>query len=563
MKYFTTATISSSWTRIIREGQVHRSQLNKFFGILEILKCIDNTTNGHIQSNFVYRLVARELSNGLQLKYYFGEEVREFNSEENLNIVFSSQWNTVALASFLKNSQMSIGDVAVVCLQNEQFEDDVTLGAVVSKFVDQYKLGDFVTELFSNNHPEVAFTEDPPSRTEVFRLLQEEFQFIVDSKYTFGFDGVNISANPGELTRGPFIQPLYAGQENLKCLLLTNFAINDYYNINPKTTLEALQSNDTLPRNKIIYGAPGTGKSYELRDQAGLAGFSEDDIIRVTFHPNYSYQQFVGSYKPTPIYRNVLQEGAVFYGSDKTTELENNHKKEPLIDYRFVAGPLMKQLVFALNNPNKNYLLIIEEINRASVSSVFGDVFQLLDRKEDGTSEYNITFNEEAMAFLRLNSIYDSEIHLPSNLFIWATMNSADQGVMPLDAAFKRRWTFEYLPLNAKQEKVADRKIKFQGQEYAWNSFRKQINDTLKDLGVVEDKLIGPFFMNSNELSNENSIKNKLLLYLRDDVVRHNPESLFIKKTYSDIIEMYSKGENIFVNLEIKNELTEETEVSD
>lgn len=309
-----------------------------------------------------------------------------------------------------------------------------------------------------------------------------------------------------------------------------------------------------IPRNKIIYGAPGTGKSYELRDQARLTGFSEDDIIRVTFHPNYSYQQFVGSYKPTPIYKNVLQEGAVLYGSDRTTELQNNHKKEPLIDYSFIPGPLLKLLVKALNNSDKNYLLIIEEINRAPVSSVFGDVFQLLDRKEDGSSEYSITFNEEAMSFLRANGILNAEIQLPNNLFIWATMNSADQGVMPLDAAFKRRWAFEYLPLNEKQSKVENRKIKFQNVEYNWNDFRKQINDKLKDLGIVEDKLIGPFFMNSNELSDENSIKNKLLLYLRDDVVRHNPESLFKKKTYSDIIEMYSNGDNIFVNLEIKNE---------
>ena len=323
------------------------------------------------------------------------------------------------------------------------------------------------------------------------------------------------------------------------------------------------QIESAIPRNKIIYGAPGTGKSYELRDQASNIGFEEDNIIRITFHPNYSYQQFVGSYKPSPIYKNFLQEGAELYGSDKATKLEDIDNKEPLIDYRFVAGPLMKQLVYALKNPDKNYLLIIEEINRASVSAVFGDVFQLLDRKSDGSSEYSITFNEEAMSFLRANGILNTEIKLPNNFFIWATMNSADQGVMPLDAAFKRRWAFEYLPLNEKESKVADSNIRFQGKDFNWNSFRKQINDRLKELGIVEDKLIGPFFMNFNELSDENSVKNKLLLYLRDDVVRHNPESLFKKRTYSDIIEMYTKGDNIFVNLEIKKEAVTEPEDSE
>ena len=307
-----------------------------------------------------------------------------------------------------------------------------------------------------------------------------------------------------------------------------------------------------IPRNKIIYGAPGTGKSYELRDQARTNGFSEDNTIRVTFHPNYTYQQFIGSYKPSPIYKNVQSSDSIF-GSDKTTQLEGNDKKEPLIDYSFIPGPLLNLLVKALRNSDQNYLLIIEEINRAPVSSVFGDVFQLLDRKEDGTSEYSITFSNEAMSFFRANEILNTEIILPNNLFIWATMNSADQGVMPLDAAFKRRWTFEYLPLDAKQTVVADRSIQFQGVSYNWNAFRKQVNDKLKSLEIAEDKLIGPFFMNRNELMNNNSIKNKLLLYLRDDVVRHDPSRLFVKSTYSDIMKMYDDGVNIFSGFEITN----------
>lgn len=313
-----------------------------------------------------------------------------------------------------------------------------------------------------------------------------------------------------------------------------------------------------IPRNKIIYGAPGTGKSYELRDQATNAGFNEDNTVRVTFHPNFTYQQFVGSYKPSPIYKNVQGDDTLF-GSDKTTQLEGNHNKEPVIDYTFIPGPLLNLLVKSLKNSDQNYLLIIEEINRAPVSSVFGDVFQLLDRKEDGTSEYSITFSNEAMSFFRANGIFNLEIVLPSNLYIWATMNSADQGVMPLDAAFKRRWTFEYLPLDEKQNVVADRAIQFQGSKYNWNAFRKKVNNKLKSLEVAEDKLIGPFFMNKNELKDSNSIKNKLLLYLRDDVVRHNPNSLFVKTTYSDIMIAYDNGDNIFVDFEIATSPTDQS----
>ncbi len=302
----------------------------------------------------------------------------------------------------------------------------------------------------------------------------------------------------------------------------------------------------SIPRNKIIYGAPGTGKSYELRAQARVIGFSNDCVSRVTFHPSYSYQQFVGAYKPTPIYKSLVEEGTALYGSDKVTKLQEPNNKEPLIDYSFVPGTFLSLLINALKNVDKNYILIIEEINRASVSAVFGDIFQLLDRSVDGTSEYEIEFNSDITSYLQKHGITSTKTKLPSNLFIWATMNSADQGVLPLDAAFKRRWTFEYLPLDSKSSEVNDREILFNGFKRNWNQFRGAINDKLKLQGVPEDKLIGPFFLNATELASPDSLKNKLLLYLRDDVVRHNPEVLFIQKTFSDIVKAYDNGEDIF-----------------
>lgn len=307
------------------------------------------------------------------------------------------------------------------------------------------------------------------------------------------------------------------------------------------------------PKNKILYGAPGTGKSFKLKTEAESLNFTE--ITRVTFHPNYSYQQFVGSYKPTPIYKNILEDTIVLYGSDKTTELENNQKREPLIDYTFVPGPFLTLLVKSLQNSEENYLLIIEEINRAPVSSVFGDVFQLLDRDETGESEYSITFNEEARSFLREYGIMQKEIKIPSNLFIWSTMNSADQGVMPLDAAFKRRWTFEYLPLDENEDQIKDQTIFYQGGEYNWNKFRREINSKLKSLGIAEDKLIGPFFLNKTECQNKDVIKNKLLLYLRDDVMRHDPKMIFKKDTFSDIVKDYDENKEIFVSIDFGSPL--------
>lgn len=307
-----------------------------------------------------------------------------------------------------------------------------------------------------------------------------------------------------------------------------------------------------VPRNKIIYGAPGTGKSYELRQQILALGFAEENTKRITFHPNYNYQQFIGTYKPTPIYKTA-GEGQVYYGSDKITLLNAPENKEPLIDYSFVQGPLLKQLANALTNRNQYYLIIVEEINRAPVSAVFGDFFQLLDRAENGVSEYDIELNSDASNYLRSLGIDGTRVRLPQNLFIWATMNSADQGVMPMDAAFKRRWTFEYLPLNAKANIVEGEVISYQNRQINWNHFRGQVNRKLTDLNVPEDKLIGPFFLNAAELANQDTIKNKLLLYLRDDVVRHNADSLFVRSTFSEIVADYDAGRPIFQNLEFDN----------
>jgi predicted transport protein len=329
---------------------------------------------------------------------------------------------------------------------------------------------------------------------------------------------------------------------------------NDEVNISNKvneTAPKYHQCNDIekyiigKPRNKIYYGAPGTGKSFKLRDTVlNELQFPEKNIKRVTFHPSYSYQQFVGSYKPTPIYRAIDDNVFGLYESNKVKQLISPHNKEPLIDYSFVPGPFLELLIAAIladkNNSKCNFMLIIEEINRANVASVFGDVFQLLDRNDDGSSEYHITFNTDIRNYLISKGIDEEEIKLPSNFFVWATMNNADQGVMPLDSAFKRRWAFEYIGINDAEIELNSRPIKFQNKCLEWNSFRKQINLTLKGK-VTEDKLLGPFFMSKTELISSEAVKNKLLLYLREDVLRHNPEDLFAAdlNTFSEISEAY------------------------
>ena len=285
---------------------------------------------------------------------------------------------------------------------------------------------------------------------------------------------------------------------------------------------------------KIYYGAPGTGKSYKLKEESENY-FYPENIKRITFHPNYSYSNFVGVYKPKT-------EG------NKTV-------------FNFVPGPLINILIEAYEKPDENYLLIIEEINRANVSEVFGDFFQLIERDENGRSQYDINVSEDLKDYLEKNkksSLNPDELHFPENLYISATMNSSDQGTFPLDTAFKRRWDFEYIGINDNEEEVEkvyfklikdDKKVKWN-----WNSFRKSINEILLDINstINEDKLLGPFFIGGNLNGNDAEdnteiIKNKVVPYLYEDVLKYLGREAINKifnpklKTLSEIIKEFNK----------------------
>ena len=293
-------------------------------------------------------------------------------------------------------------------------------------------------------------------------------------------------------------------------------------------------------RNIIYFGAPGTGKSYNLnQDKDILLENYPENYERVTFHPDYSYANFVGTYKPVP---------------------ENKS-----ITYKYVPGPFMRVLKNAIENPDEPYLLIIEEINRANVAAVFGDVFQLLDRDENNESEYDIETSQDMRKYLNKD-----KIKLPSNLFIWATMNSADQGVFPMDTAFKRRWDFKYFSINHDEDLIKNTKTIINGVEINWNDLRKAINHELLSYKINEDKLMGPFFA-FNEFMNESIdeeifkdiFKNKIIMYLFEDAARSRRNELFsgvgkTNVTYSQICESFDEnGIEIFTE-SIKNKFITE-----
>ncbi|NQO84617.1 AAA domain-containing protein [Streptococcus suis] len=294
--------------------------------------------------------------------------------------------------------------------------------------------------------------------------------------------------------------------------------------------------------NRIFFGAPGTGKSYELEKQRKKLLVKGGEYERVTFYPDYSYSQFVGTYKPVPI------------DDDK-------------IIYEYVPGPFMRILVKALlNTESENpYLLIVEEINRANVAAVFGEVFQLLDRS-DGVSEYAINLSEDMKKYIikefseqgvSLEQSSLTEIKLPDNLFIWSSMNSADQGVFPMDTAFKRRWDFEYFGIDDNEEIVSSYETDY---GLNWNQLRKSINELLSTdkFKINEDKLMGPFFVNPKKIAPIDSytidgttfnkvFKNKVIMYLFDDAAKQRRGQLFATglTRYSQICSKFDSNFDI------------------
>ncbi|HWS44099.1 MAG TPA: AAA family ATPase [Pseudoflavonifractor sp.] len=306
-----------------------------------------------------------------------------------------------------------------------------------------------------------------------------------------------------------------------------------------------------FPRNRILFGAPGTGKSFFLnREKDELLG-AGGAYERVTFHPDYSYAHFVGTYKPVPC---VDSDG------------------KDAITYQYVPGPFLRTYVKALENSKTDaprpYLLLIEEINRANVAAVFGDVFQLLDRDDNHVSEYPIHASEDVKTFLA-DALHGApedfaELRLPDNMFLWATMNSADQGVFPMDTAFKRRWDFRYLGIDESEAGIIGKTVALGTGTYRrsveWNGLRKAINDRLSFGRINEDKMLGPYFLKIVCSGTDDTIdpevfipafKSKVIMYLFEDAAKSKRQLLF--SDYSDVTRYSSicrafdeKGVHIF-----------------
>jgi hypothetical protein len=272
------------------------------------------------------------------------------------------------------------------------------------------------------------------------------------------------------------------------------------------------------PHNLIYFGAPGTGKSNAIETYT-----TDDNSVKITFHPDTDYAAFVGSYKPM----QAIGGTGITYG--------------------FVAQAFLQAYTKAWET-DKDTFLIIEEINRGNCAQIFGDIFQMIERGEEGYSKYKVDVDTEIEKYLKKHfedllaaggaeaakaSKYMTyfggsfkKIALPNNLFIHATMNTSDQSLFPIDSAFKRRWDWEYVPIEFEGTEANAYQIVIGVENYSWRSFIESINEKIKNVTDSEDKKLGQFFIKSFDNSiSEKAFKAKVLFYIWNDILKDEPQT--------------------------------------
>lgn len=434
-------------------------------------------------------------------------------------------------------------------LLNAKGEDDDNVNPTISS--DEFNI--FVCRI--KNYNECDSTVDAILE---YRKLSENDKTDIKNKYSK-------IVNDNSRIKMAFKNLLYIDFDSSGCfnipdynIGLINNKVNEFENsyeeimsMNDEKYLEMLQSSKSLfdfiksgennklindeskvlnGSNEIYYGAPGTGKSYMVNES--LSYNSGDDlydkfVFRTTFYEDYSYLDFVGEVKPDT------------FNDD--------------IGYSFVPGIFTKSLKRAIDNPEKEVYLIIEELTRGNAEAVFGDIFQLLDRDDNGKSVYGID-NANVAKY-----VFDDEyrkVFIPSNLFIICTANSSDQNTFVLDTAFKRRFSFNYI--DVKPSHNNNFKFIYGNKELNWDDFYMKLNDFIVyNLKLSEDKQIGEWFVVGSKDIKKNTqmVKEKVLNYLWEDVnglslINIDADNIFLDefKTFRDVMVAFDEGREVFNN---------------
>lgn len=572
MKYFALQTVTQAFNanRICTKS--------KFWGLLSIMSSINDTT---AESGVSYDFNTTRVSVFLERLFCFEDVKKEYSGSTTWNIILSAKWAEKVREQMLVGSP-NIFNVIAWYFRTKAFDDEIDDATLIDAFLDDVHI--------SPEDASVLFDFTPIDLHFAPTLYSEQ-----DLQTALGVTGKNITAegntivaHAGELSRAPFIQTLYAGQATLECLIITPFRFSDYYNG------RRLKQQTPNFLQKIFFGTPGSGKSHLVAD---LTRPYKEHTFRITFHPDSDYASFVGSYKPVTnknelfhkgpmtidnlaatlkdMYNNgkntnasVMQFGieysSYFNGADKyskkvvvdkanipgtyETELQKainlvpwiqKNFKSGTISYQFVPQAFTDAYIDAWINASEPVYLVIEEINRGNCAQIFGDLFQLLDRGDSGISEYPVVADKDLRQYLEdvlgenHDGIKDGKLRLPKNLHIIATMNTSDQSLSPMDSAFKRRWEWEYVPVDPSNPK-SQFVITIGEKRYKWASFLVNVNERIHKLSDSEDKQMGNFFIKSDIGVEE--FKSKVMFYLWSEICKEYEKcgSFFKDKSDND-----------------------------
>ena len=459
-------------------------------------------------------------------------------------------------------TEVSLGDFytyVMTCKTHEEIDECVEHlldpNRKETPYVANYKGDSRVVTLIQNNLNLIQFTATTVSIKPEFA---DYFGYFFNGAYTSFVNMMKFVVSDVQMYQTILTNPIGLAVNFLDTSAKIDIGVKRINLENKKSESYSLQ--------QIHYGAPGTGKSHIVKKRT-----EGESVVRTTFHPDSDYSTFVGCYKPTTKeieMRDVTGKVIVEHGQPVT---------ENRIIYQFVEQAFLQAYIKSWKfyaeaedgaAPKKQFL-IIEEINRGNCAQIFGDLFQLLDRNDSGFSEYFIHADKDMQKHISnafkdclikeyhkdtINSLYPKEdevvakvlsgeiLLLPNNLYIWATMNTSDQSLFPIDSAFKRRWDWEYEPIKYKN---TDWIINIQNNSYSWESFQREINKRVFAANNSEDKMLGDYFVNpADGIITEKMLLNKILFYLWNDVCKDGEGDIFKTSATDEISfsELHGNG---------------------
>ena len=459
-------------------------------------------------------------------------------------------------------TEVSLGDFytyVMTCKTHEEIDECVEHlldpNRKETPYVANYKGDSRVVTLIQNNLNLIQFTATTVSIKPEFA---DYFGYFFNGAYTSFVNMMKFVVSDVQMYQTILTNPIGLAVNFLDTSAKIDIGVKRINLENKKSESYSLQ--------QIHYGAPGTGKSHIVKKRT-----EGESVVRTTFHPDSDYSTFVGCYKPTTKeieMRDVTGKVIVEHGQPVT---------ENRIIYQFVEQAFLQAYIKSWKfyaeaedgaAPKKQFL-IIEEINRGNCAQIFGDLFQLLDRNDSGFSEYFIHADKDMQKHISnafkdclikeshkdtINSLYPKDedvvakvlsgeiLLLPNNLYIWATMNTSDQSLFPIDSAFKRRWDWEYEPIKYKN---TDWIINIQNNSYSWGSFQREINKRVFAANNSEDKMLGDYFVNpADGIITEKMLLNKILFYLWNDVCKDGEGDIFKTSATDEISfsELHGNG---------------------